>query len=73
MRYHICIVLFWYFRKWPASQKRRQQIFFLHSKIFFSMQFTGQVFIYHTPELTSPTESALKLRLKTAKNHDFTM
>ena len=71
MRYHICIVLFLDFRKWPVSQKRREKIFFLHSKIFFSMQFTGQVFICHTPELASPTKSALKLRLKMAKNHDF--
>ena len=71
MRYHICIVLFLDFRKWPVSQKRREKIFFLHSKIFFSMQFTGQVFIWDTSELSSPTKSALKLRLKMAKNHDF--
>ena len=71
MRYHICIVQFWDFRKWPVSQKRRQKKNFLHCKIFFWKQFTGQVFIWDTSELASPTKSALKLRLKMVKNHDF--
>ena len=35
MRYHICIVQFWDFRKWPVSQKRSQKKIFLHCKIFF--------------------------------------
>ena len=73
MRYHICIVQFWDFRKWPVSQKQRQKNFFSQCKIILGEEFTGQVFICHTPELTSPTKSALKLRPKMAKNHDFTM
>ena len=67
MRYHICITQFWDFKKWAVAQKRSSFKIFLICKIFFGTEFTGQVFICHTPELTSPTKSALKLHLKMAK------
>ena len=71
MRYHICITQFWDFKKWAVAQKRSSFKNFSQCKIFFWKQFTGQVFIWDTSELSSPTKSALKLRLKMAKNHDF--
>ena len=36
MRYHICILQFLDFRKWPVSQKRRA-IFFLEGRIMIKL------------------------------------
>ena len=51
------------------SEAKAKKNFFRKEKL----EFTGQVFICHTPELSNPTGSALKLHLKMVKNHDFTM
>ena len=58
-------------QKMACISETKAKNFFLESKFFFWKEFTGQVFIWDTPELSSPTKSALKLRLKMAKNHDF--
>ena len=64
--------IFWCHFQAFRSLQSLDIVFLVEGKIFFLFFYTGQQSIWHTADLCSPSQSALKLRLKMAENHLFT-